>query len=105
MSVNFASGIARGWKMNSKQISDFNKTTNYKYEDDFIYLDSTDGESDAIFGCWLSRISDIGEAKIITDVLKNSTMNDLDWIKKLEEGNIQLQDCGSPTEFLIFQVN
>lgn len=105
MSVNFASGIARGWKMNSKQISDFNKATNYKYEDDFIYLDSTNGESDAIFGCWLSRISDIGEAMIMADALKNSDMNDLEWIEKLKEGNVQIQDYGSPTEFLVFQIN
>ena len=62
MSVEYSSGIAEGWLFTQEEVDDFNEKTNYKYEDDFILIDSWTGDSDSIFGEGVMRNTEEGAA-------------------------------------------
>lgn len=60
MSVDYNSYIAIGWAFTSEEHSAFNQITDYKYEDNFLFVNAYDPDEDVIFGI---AVSHCGEGK------------------------------------------
>lgn len=103
MSVEYSSGIAEGWLFTQEEVDDFNKKTNYKYEDDFILIDSWTGDSDSIFGEWVMHNTEEGAAKPIERSIFTGRLNLTTWIDKFHEAGFE--KVSPPQTFLVNQVH
>lgn len=56
MSVDYRAGIVYGYKVSYKDYNEMNEKSDYKYEDDFICVNSYDNEPDYILGEWVKVI-------------------------------------------------
>ena len=81
----------------------FNEKTNYKYEDDFILIDSWTGDSDSIFGEWVMRNTEEGAAKPIERSIFTGHLNLTTWIEKFHEAGFE--KVSPPHIFLVNQVH
>lgn len=104
MSIEYNCGIARGWKFTEEEINDFNEKTDYKYEDDFILLDTWSGNCGGIFGEWLKRNPEGGSAIEIGSNVCLGTIDTESWIKKFEEAGIDINTVTAPKMYLVHQV-
>lgn len=55
MSVDYSAGVAYGWRITDEQRNDINEKTNYKYEDEYLYINAY-VTSDCILGDWVYQI-------------------------------------------------
>lgn len=106
MSVNYKAGIAQGWIFNETERKRFNRATDYKYEDDFIFPNDWDGTGDTIFGEWVAINNEPGTMIEISvlDLTPKEPMRILDWIKKYEEAGYDGADLTPPKYYLVNQV-